>query len=118
LDLASLLVDIEQQLRAVFVDCNNCTERLLTAVSSEYFTTLDVMLEPEFNGSVNQLFACLPLSSLFLLYDLFQHPKVLALLEQAIAHKQLTWLGSRGLVFVTAAVMASYVTSQSPRQPS
>eukprot|EP00730_Choanoeca_flexa_P011313 TRINITY_DN244_c0_g1_i1.p1 TRINITY_DN244_c0_g1~~TRINITY_DN244_c0_g1_i1.p1 ORF type:complete len:572 (+),score=71.83 TRINITY_DN244_c0_g1_i1:114-1718(+) len=94
--LAAAVVEVEQELRRVFVHVNNCSERLLTAVEAEYFTTLDIILAPTFKDKPNDLYQRLPLSILMLIFDAFTCPQG-PRLRDTLCHGQLATVSPNAL---------------------
>ncbi|KAL3874603.1 hypothetical protein ACJMK2_037591 [Sinanodonta woodiana] len=72
---ALLLCQLEQGLRRLFVQVNNCPDRLLTAESTTLYTTFDEILDQFLpNGTENQLSSFLGEPVMDLLMDLLMYP--------------------------------------------
>ena len=71
-----LLPELESQLRTLFVKCNNCPERLLTAESTTLYTTFTEMFEQNLpDGSLNKLIGTLGIGATEYFFDMLILPK-------------------------------------------
>ena len=88
-----LLVTFEHVIRVVFCVYNGCQSRQMTAVQSEYFTTLDHVFEERMSDSEtdNKLYKSLPPTLRTALSDLLFYPDGLRLRDR-LSHMELSYL--------------------------
>ncbi|XP_065919650.1 endoplasmic reticulum membrane-associated RNA degradation protein-like isoform X2 [Dysidea avara] len=97
-----LLSEMEHSLRRVFVCVNKCPHRLLTAESTQLYTTFDEMMIHRLDdGSTNQLVQELGAPYMEMLLDLLVHPEGPRLRDH-ISHGEVD-------VYHISAIMASHV---------
>ena len=87
---ALLLTSFEHISRAAFCISNSCSQRLMTAVSSEYFTTLDHVFSEKLSDErkSNALYHYLPQRLRSALYDLLYYPCGLRLRDR-LSHMEI-----------------------------
>lgn len=105
-----LLTSFEHIMRIAFCVFNECPSRIMTAVNSEYFTTLDVVFEESFGDihKPNRLYEALPARLRTALNDLLYYPHGLRLRDKLshmeIYHKSVTkevWLYTFNIISAT-----------------
>lgn len=87
-----LLVTFEHMMRIVFCLYNDCLNRQMTAVQSQYFTTLDHVLEEYLDDGEtrNRLYDYLPSSLRSALCDLLSYPDGLRLRDR-LSHMEISY---------------------------
>lgn len=87
-----LMTSFENMLRIAFCIYNDCSSRMMTAISSEYFTTLDHVFEENLSDlcTSNNLYSTLPARLRCAIFDLLFHPNGLRLRDK-LSHMELPY---------------------------